>query len=39
MNNQELYLKTVFACMAYDGSIADEEIQLVRDLVATFLQT
>lgn len=35
MNNQELYLKTVFACMACDGSIADEEIQLVRDLVAT----
>lgn len=31
MNNQELYLKTVFACMAYDGSIADEEIQLVRE--------
>lgn len=35
MNNQELYLKTVFACMACDGCIADEEIQLVRDLGAT----
>ena len=34
MNNQELLLKTVFACMACDGNIATEEIQLVRDLIA-----
>lgn len=27
---QELYLKTAFCCMACDGNIADEEIQLIR---------
>ena len=35
MNTTELLLKTVFACMACDGDIAPEEIQLVRDLTNT----
>lgn len=29
----ELYLKTAFCCMACDGSIANEEIQLIRTYV------
>ena len=28
----ELYLKTVFACMACDGDIATEEIALVKTM-------
>lgn len=34
MNNQDLLLKTVFACMACDGDIASEEVQLLRELIA-----
>lgn len=32
MSYNDLLLKTVFSCMACDGSIAAEEIDLVRDL-------
>lgn len=32
MEIQELYLKTVFSCMACDGDIAPEEINLVKKL-------
>ncbi len=34
MNRKELMLKTTFACMACDGDIAEEEIELLRGLVA-----
>lgn len=34
MNNPELYLKTVFCCMACDGNIADEEVGMIRKLVS-----
>lgn len=33
--NNELYLKTAFCCMACDGDIADEEVQLIRDYIKT----
>jgi uncharacterized tellurite resistance protein B-like protein len=33
MNTEELYLKTVFSCMACDGSIAYEEIQVLGNYV------
>ncbi len=33
MNNQDLLLKTIFACMACDGDIAPEEIQVLRELI------
>lgn len=32
--HKEIFLKTVFSCMACDGNIANEEIQLVKDLVS-----
>ena len=32
MNRNELYLKTAFCCMACDGEIAPEEIQLVKKI-------
>lgn len=32
MNLNELYLKTTFCCMACDGNIADEEIQLLNSV-------
>lgn len=32
MIKEELYLKTVFCCMACDGDIADEEIAMVKEL-------
>lgn len=31
MTKQELYLKTMFCCMACDGNIAQEEIKTVED--------
>lgn len=31
MTKQELYLKTMFCCMACDGNIAQEEIKVVKD--------
>lgn len=34
MNTQDLYLKTVFTCMACDGDIAPEEVQLLRELLS-----
>ena len=34
MNSQDLLLKTIFACMACDGDIASEEIQLLHNLIA-----
>ncbi len=33
MTKQELYLKTIFCCMACDGDIADEEIDLIRKVI------
>lgn len=33
MNTQELLLKTAFCCMACDGDIANEEVQLIKDYV------
>lgn len=30
MTLQEIYLKTVFCCMACDGDIAPEEIEIIR---------
>lgn len=35
MNNNELYLKTAFCCMACDGEIANEELQLVKQFAQT----
>ena len=32
MNKEELYLKTVFCCIACDGEIAKEEVDLVRKM-------
>lgn len=34
MNTQELYLKTIFCCMACDGNIANEEVALVHDITS-----
>jgi len=34
MELQELYLKTVFSCMACDGDIAHEEVNLVKKLAS-----
>ena len=34
MAKEELYLKTIFCCIACDGEIATEEIELVRKLCA-----
>lgn len=34
MNTQNLLLKTIFACMACDGDIAHEEIDVLRELIA-----
>ncbi|WP_300728654.1 TerB family tellurite resistance protein [uncultured Bacteroides sp.] len=32
MKTEELYLKTIFCCMACDGDIATEEIELVKQI-------
>lgn len=32
MTKQELYLKTMFCCMACDGDIAPEEIEMVKSI-------
>ena len=32
MSKEELYLKTVFCCIACDGDIATEEVNMVREL-------
>ncbi len=34
MTKEELYLKTIFCCIACDGDIAEEEIDLVRKICA-----
>ena len=34
MTKEELYLKTVFCCIACDGDIATEEVDMVRELCA-----
>ena len=34
MNTQELYLKTIFCCMACDGDIANGEVALVHDITS-----
>lgn len=34
MKTSELYLKTIFCCIACDGEIAGEEIKLVKDFAA-----
>ena len=34
MTKEELYLKTVFCCIACDGDIATEEVDMVKDLCA-----
>lgn len=34
MTKEELYLKTIFCCIACDGNIATEEVGMVRDLCA-----
>ncbi len=31
MTKEELYLKTMFCCMACDGDIADEEVELIKE--------
>lgn len=36
MTKQELYLKTMFCCMACDGDIAEEEVDLLKE---TAIQT
>lgn len=32
MDKAELYLKTIFCCMACDGEIAKEEIEMVKNV-------
>ena len=34
MTKEELYLKTVFCCIACDGDIATEEVDMIRTLCA-----
>ena len=34
MENNELYLKTAFCCMACDGDIAEEEVALLKSIAA-----
>ncbi|MBO5233209.1 MAG: TerB family tellurite resistance protein [Prevotella sp.] len=34
MDIKELYLKTIFCCMACDGDIAKEEIELVKNITS-----
>ena len=35
MNTEELYLKTIFCCIACDGDIANEEVELIRNMAST----
>ena len=39
MRTTELYLKTAFCCMACDGSIADEEITMLKQYVENNKET
>ena len=34
MTKEELYLKTIFCCIACDGDIATEEVDMIRELCA-----
>lgn len=34
MTKEELYLKTIFCCIACDGDIATEEVGMIRELCA-----
>lgn len=34
MTKEELYLKPIFCCIACDGDIATEEVDMVKDLCA-----
>ena len=34
MTKEELYLKTIFCCIACDGNITTEEVDMVRNLCA-----
>ena len=36
METNELYLKTAFCCMACDGNIAQEEVDLLNRLMTNF---
>lgn len=36
MTKQELYLKTIFCCMACDGDIAPEEMEMVKNIAMQF---
>jgi len=35
MDTNELYLKTIFSCIACDGDIAQEEVDLIRNMAST----
>lgn len=35
METNELYLKTAFCCMACDGDIAPEELELIREYISS----
>lgn len=39
MRTTELYLKTAFCCMACDGSIADEELSMLKQYVESNKET
>lgn len=32
MTKEELYLKTIFCCIACDGDIATEEVDMIREM-------
>ena len=34
MNINELYIKTIFCCMACDGDIAKEEVELIKSITS-----
>lgn len=34
MNIKELYIKTIFCCMACDGDIAKEEVELIKNIAS-----
>ena len=34
MKTNELYLKTLFCCCACDGEIAQEEVDMIKELTA-----
>ena len=36
MERTELYLKTIFCCMACDGEIAKEEVEMIKSLSSKY---